>query len=110
MLSTLRLDVVPRPGQASRTAARLVRERLPVEALRQRGLVFRWAAAQLDGRCVLCLEGRGGRSIQLEVPWVDDLNQLVASALERLEQHLEGNAGGVLRRLFRRRRPPVEGS
>jgi hypothetical protein len=88
-----------------RTAARLVRERLPVEELRARGLALDWASGSaLSGRFTLSLHPTNGsyRQILLDVPWVDDVEQVAAAALGRLRDHLAGSWRTLARSLLRR--------
>lgn len=88
-----------------RTAARLVRERLPVEELRARGLALDGASGSaLSGRFTLSLHPTKGayKQILLDVPWVDDAEEVATAALERLEDHLAGPWRTLARRLLRR--------
>lgn len=72
-----------------RTAERLVRERVPAEHLRERGLVFEWASGRASpGKFTLALHAADGpyRQTLLAIPWRDDLEQVVAEALAVLRQ------------------------
>jgi hypothetical protein len=72
-----------------RTAERLVRERVPANQLRERGLVFEWASGRASqGKFTLAIHEAEGpyRQVLLTVPWRDDLEQVVAEALAVLRQ------------------------
>jgi hypothetical protein len=70
-----------------RTAERMLRERLPTEHLRERGFIFEWVSGrQPGGQFTVAIRPAAGpyRQILLAVPWSDDLEQVVASALAAL--------------------------
>lgn len=76
-----------------RAAERLLRDRLPTELLRARGLAFEWASGRAKlGRFTMALHPTSGRyrQILLDVPWVDDLEEVIAEALALLRRHADG--------------------
>ena len=70
-----------------RTAERMLRERVPTKDLRGRGFIFEWASGRArGGEFTIAIRKAEGpyRQMLLAVPWNDDLEQVVASALALL--------------------------